>query len=105
MRALNSQKHRHMGFYFDFEDYGTVREAVALNGLSGKNIEFSDYGPSAAGGMLRVYRDVNRKPTSKAVVDSVAESDFTPDEIRVLKSMAKKVLDAEKMLKRLEEWE
>jgi hypothetical protein len=101
LRALNGPKHRHMGFYAEYEDFGNIwsqskkRPDLYDPPQNAPSKIFGDYGGDVQGGWLRIYRDIQpRQPSpladisvTKAMIDEAAVA-FTADEIRVLKRLA-----------------
>lgn len=102
LATLKRPAHRHLGFYYEFEDFGNVwsqskkRPDLYDPPERGRSKVFGDYGGSVQGGLLRVYRDVGprvvqEQPITKAQVD-VSALTLTPTEIEVLKKVVAAVL-------------
>lgn len=107
LAALRKPKHRAFGFYAEFEELGsnlkTFSNGVVVDFTS--NV-FSDYADTVTGGRLKIYRDIRvKRVPAESMLPALTPmhidaKTFMDDEIRVLKALAKGVLDAEGILAR-----
>lgn len=68
MKKLNMKAHRHMGFYFEFEEVGLLRKHLHMHGpvradhpsdrVTHRTWIFADYPRDTEGGILTVFRDI-----------------------------------------------
>jgi hypothetical protein len=102
LKALSGPKHRHMGFYADYVDFGNIwsqskQRPDLFDPPQGKPSKiFGDYGGDVQGGLLRIFRDVQPRrsspPAEAQVEPGVEDLVLTQGEIRVLKLLVAGVL-------------